>query len=68
MILDLGPDVSWADKYAWAPAMAKRDGKYYFYFCAEQQIGVAVADSPPVPSRTRWASRWCRRAFSWKAR
>ncbi|MGW0333962.1 family 43 glycosylhydrolase [Streptomyces sp. NPDC003011] len=49
VILDLGPDVAWADKYAWAPAIAERDGKYYFYFCAEQQIGVAVADSPAGP-------------------
>ncbi|MEU9914600.1 family 43 glycosylhydrolase [Streptomyces sp. NPDC051001] len=49
VILDLGPDVSWADKYAWAPAIAERDGRYYFYFCAEQQIGVAVADSPAGP-------------------
>ncbi|MEU1475116.1 family 43 glycosylhydrolase [Streptomyces sp. NPDC005760] len=49
VILDLGADVSWADKYAWAPAIAERDGTYYFYFCAEQQIGVAVADSPAGP-------------------
>ena len=49
VILDLGPDVSWADNNAWAPAIAERDGKYYFYFCAEQQIGVAVADSPAGP-------------------
>nr|WSY55854.1 family 43 glycosylhydrolase [Streptomyces sp. NBC_00886] len=49
VILDLGPDISWADKNAWAPAVAERDGKYYFYFCAEQQIGVAVADSPAGP-------------------
>jgi beta-xylosidase len=49
VILDLGPDVTWADKNAWAPAIAERDGKYYFYFCAEQQIGVAVADSPAGP-------------------
>ncbi|MFJ9003209.1 family 43 glycosylhydrolase [Streptomyces canus] len=49
VILDLGPDVSWADKYAWAPAIAEKNGKYYFYFCAEQQIGVAVADSPAGP-------------------
>ncbi|MGW7048064.1 family 43 glycosylhydrolase [Streptomyces avermitilis] len=49
VILDLGPDVAWADKNAWAPAIAERDGKYYFYFCAEQQIGVAVADSPAGP-------------------
>ncbi|MFJ7180728.1 family 43 glycosylhydrolase [Streptomyces massasporeus] len=49
VILDLGPDVSWADKNAWAPAIAERNGSYYFYFCAEQQIGVAVADSPAGP-------------------
>jgi len=49
VILDLGPDISWADKNAWAPAVAERDGNYYFYFCAEQQIGVAVADSPAGP-------------------
>ncbi|MFI8217178.1 family 43 glycosylhydrolase [Streptomyces sp. NPDC085932] len=49
VVLDLGPDVSWADRYAWAPAIAERNGKYYFYFCAEQQIGVAVADSPAGP-------------------
>lgn len=49
VILDLGPDVSWADGNAWAPAIAERDGKYYFYFCGEQQIGVAVADSPAGP-------------------
>jgi beta-xylosidase len=49
VILDLGPDVTWADKNAWAPAIAERNGKYYFYFCAEQQIGVAVADSPAGP-------------------
>ncbi|MFJ7998225.1 family 43 glycosylhydrolase [Streptomyces sp. NPDC096310] len=49
VVLDLGPDVSWADGNAWAPAAAERDGKYYFYFCAEQQIGVAVADSPAGP-------------------
>ncbi|WP_425580064.1 family 43 glycosylhydrolase [Streptomyces coeruleoprunus] len=49
VILDLGPDVTWADRNAWAPAAAERNGKYYFYFCAEQQIGVAVADSPTGP-------------------
>ncbi|MCC8454378.1 family 43 glycosylhydrolase [Streptomyces rochei] len=49
VVLDLGPDVAWADGNAWAPAIAERDGKYYFYFCAEQQIGVAVADSPAGP-------------------
>ncbi|MEU6919324.1 family 43 glycosylhydrolase [Streptomyces olindensis] len=49
VILDLGPDVSWADSRAWAPAMTEKDGKYYFYFCADANIGVAVSDSPTGP-------------------
>jgi large repetitive protein len=49
VVLDLGPDVAWADKNAWAPTIAYKNGKYYFYFCAEQSIGVAVADSPAGP-------------------
>ncbi|MEU9733564.1 family 43 glycosylhydrolase [Streptomyces sp. NPDC048002] len=49
VVLDLGRDVTWADRHAWAPAIAERDGRYYLYFCAEQQIGVAVADSPAGP-------------------
>ncbi|WP_446219409.1 family 43 glycosylhydrolase [Micromonospora sp. IBHARD004] len=48
-ILDLGPDVSWADGRAWAPAATEKNGKYYFYFCADAKIGVAVADSPTGP-------------------
>ncbi|MEU0211192.1 family 43 glycosylhydrolase [Streptomyces canus] len=49
VILDLGPDISWADSRAWAPTIAERDGKYYFYFCADANIGVAVSDSPTGP-------------------
>ncbi|WP_242642670.1 family 43 glycosylhydrolase [Lentzea alba] len=48
-ILDLGPGVSWADSRAWAPTIAQKNGKYYFYFCADAKIGVAVADSPTGP-------------------
>ncbi|MER7441681.1 family 43 glycosylhydrolase [Micromonospora avicenniae] len=48
-ILDLGPDVSWADGRAWAPAAIEKNGKYYLYFCADAKIGVAVADSPTGP-------------------
>jgi large repetitive protein len=48
-ILDLGPDVSWADSRAWAPTIASKNGKYYFYFCADAKIGVAVADTPTGP-------------------
>nr|WP_286259802.1 family 43 glycosylhydrolase [Streptomyces graminofaciens] len=51
VVLDLETDVDWADGYAWAPAAGERDGRYYFYFCADQQIGVAVADSPTGPFR-----------------
>jgi beta-xylosidase len=49
VILDLGPDVSWADDRAWAPGIALKDGTYYFYFCAAQAIGVATASSPTGP-------------------
>ncbi|MGP3969944.1 family 43 glycosylhydrolase [Streptomyces sp. 6N223] len=51
VILDLGPDVSWADERAWAPTIVERDGRYYFYYCADAQIGVAVGDSPTGPFR-----------------
>lgn len=49
VILDLGADVSWADSGAWAPTIAERDGRYYFYFCADATVGVAVGDSPTGP-------------------
>ena len=59
VILDLSAgDVAWADTkncYAWAPAIERKNGKYYFYFCGrdkstnQQAIGVAVADSPTGP-------------------
>ncbi|MFD3504353.1 family 43 glycosylhydrolase [Streptomyces sp. NPDC058676] len=49
VILDLGPDVSWADARAWAPTMAEKNGKYYFYYSADTNIGVAVSDSPTGP-------------------
>ena len=46
VILDLPEDLGWARTRAWAPAMIRRDGKYFFYFAAEQKIGVAVSDEP----------------------
>ncbi|WP_324609168.1 family 43 glycosylhydrolase, partial [Streptomyces scabiei] len=49
VILDLGPDVTWADTRAWAPTMAEKNGKYYFYYSADTNIGVAVSDSPTGP-------------------
>jgi beta-xylosidase len=49
VILRLGVDVQWAQKNAWAPAIAFKNGKYYFYTSSQQQIGVAVADKPTGP-------------------
>lgn len=42
-------DISWADSEAWAPDCIARNGKYYFYFPAGGQIGVAVSNSPTGP-------------------
>lgn len=48
-------DFSWADENAWAAQCIYRNGKYYFYICANHKelnrmaIGVAVADSPTGP-------------------
>lgn len=48
-------NVPWASGNAWAPTIAERDGKYYFYFSGHnptynrKTIGVAVADSPDGP-------------------
>lgn len=50
-------DVPWAKKAMWAPAMVEKDGKYYFFFSANDiqsdkelgGIGVAVADKPDGP-------------------
>ena len=47
-ILDLA-DVSWAHTNAWAPTAAYANGKYYFYFCAAGNVGVATSDSPTGP-------------------
>ena len=39
-------DVPFAHSRAWAPALVERNGKYYYYFSANDQIGVAENDSP----------------------
>lgn len=54
VILDLEKDVSWAHRNAWAPGIVEKKSKsgaykYYYYFCAGQKIGVAVADDPAGP-------------------
>jgi GH43 family beta-xylosidase len=48
VILDLA-SVSWGKTNAWAPTITERNGKYYYYFVASGQIGVAVSDSPTGP-------------------
>lgn len=49
-------NVPWATGNAWAPTIAEKDGKYYFYFSGNnpslnnaKTMGVAVADSPAGP-------------------
>lgn len=49
VILDLKKDIKWADVHAWAPAIVKKNNKYYFYFSADKAIGVAVSDRPNGP-------------------
>jgi len=49
VILDLPRDLTWATGHAWAPAITRVGSTYYFYFCADQQIGVATASSPTGP-------------------
>ena len=49
VILDLPHDLSWADKRAWAPAIAFKNNKYYYYYAADGNIGVAVSDKPTGP-------------------
>lgn len=58
VVLDHGPDVSWADNSAWAPAVVAKNGRYYLYFSGglasgdtSKHLGVAVADSPTGPFR-----------------
>jgi beta-xylosidase len=49
VILDLPRDLTWANRNAWAPAIATKNGKYYFYYSAAQNVGVAVAPTPLGP-------------------
>ena len=50
-------NVKWAHRAMWAPAIVQKDGKYYFFFGANDiqnnetvgGIGVAVADKPEGP-------------------
>lgn len=55
--LDLKKDVKWADEKLWAPCIIERkygEGenatyKYFYYFVANGNIGVATADNPEGP-------------------
>src|ERR1035441_8683823 len=49
IILDVAHNLSWANIKAWAPTAETRNGKYYFYFVANDRIGVATADTPTGP-------------------
>ncbi|MBY9078223.1 family 43 glycosylhydrolase [Paenibacillus sp. HN-1] len=59
VILDLATDdVPWATGSAWAPAIASKEGRYFYYFCGkmaggESAIGVAVAENPAGPFRAQ---------------
>lgn len=49
--------VQWAERALWAPSVVRKDGRYYFFFAANDiqesgeagGIGVAVADRPEGP-------------------
>ena len=53
VILDLDKDVSWAKRNAWAPCIIEKkingNYKYFYYFSAAQNVGVAVSDNPTGP-------------------
>jgi arabinoxylan arabinofuranohydrolase len=53
VILDLVKDVSWAKRNAWAPCIIEKkingNYKYFYYFSAAQNVGVAVSDNPTGP-------------------
>lgn len=49
IVLDVAHDLAWANVKAWAPTATVRDGKYFFYFVAGDQIGVATANQPTGP-------------------
>ncbi len=49
-------EVKWANRAMWAPGVIEKDGKYYFFFAANDVhegeiggIGVAVSDKPEGP-------------------
>ena len=53
IILDLIKDTKWAKGNAWAPAIEKKNDKFYFYYSGDdgnqKSIGVAISESPTGP-------------------
>jgi beta-xylosidase len=48
-IFSVPRDTGWAVGHAWAPAVARHGDRYFLYYTADGNIGVAVAASPIGP-------------------
>jgi len=46
LVLDVTRDLTWATSRGWAPAVVRRNGTYFFYFAADEKIGVATNTAP----------------------
>jgi hypothetical protein len=49
VVLDVSTGLKWATGHAWAPSIARVGGTYFYYFTADNQIGVATGTSPTGP-------------------
>jgi len=49
VVLNVATDLKWATGHAWAPSIARVRDTYYYYFTADNQIGVATGKSPTGP-------------------
>lgn len=45
----LTPETSWGTKGFWAPQVFRRDGRYYMIYTADEQLAIAVSESPRGP-------------------
>lgn len=66
-IFDLARDVTWESQRAWAPMLTERGGRFYLYYSANDNIGVAVAASPLGPYLDRGSPIVPAGAFSGRA-